>query len=341
MKYHINQNTGQPNICKAKKRDCPVGGEHFTSKEEARKHVETLLAKEKGALHPVTKKPLSKTYLDGKERRRKESEIAGNLAKSFKKKKEKELNGVAYNKFAQEREAKRENGVIFFKNGFQISVKKYASEDVKTMRNYTQALEAYLSSSNHTNLNRVESALNELPQKHRAREIRFLGLMKSSSNLTSYFLSTAHISHDLNNSYPIGTTAFLDDFPSEFAEKYKVKDLLLLKTLSAINSSFEHRIETAKNFSTIKEFDEQTAMLADDFNKKLDKLEKKASNNDSDKIVFKKFRNDIETKINNFKALQLTELRKRARVSVFASRIKKKQHADLLSEIDKRLNALS
>lgn len=53
MKYHISLKTGQPNICRATVKPCPVGGEneHYDSKEEARaafeKSNETFVKLEK------------------------------------------------------------------------------------------------------------------------------------------------------------------------------------------------------------------------------------------------------------------------------------------------------
>ncbi len=44
-KYHINQNTGEPGLCRAKQGGCPFGGldEHYTSKESARSAYETQM----------------------------------------------------------------------------------------------------------------------------------------------------------------------------------------------------------------------------------------------------------------------------------------------------------
>lgn len=56
-KYHINQETGRPNICRATVKDCPVGGEHFNSKEEARAGFE---AQQSGSFGVPMKKEKSK-----------------------------------------------------------------------------------------------------------------------------------------------------------------------------------------------------------------------------------------------------------------------------------------
>lgn len=42
-KYHVSPSTGRPNICRATKRPCPIGGqnEHYSSKDEARAAYET------------------------------------------------------------------------------------------------------------------------------------------------------------------------------------------------------------------------------------------------------------------------------------------------------------
>lgn len=42
-KYHINRNTGRVGICRATVRECPIGGEHFNTKEEAVKNKEYIL----------------------------------------------------------------------------------------------------------------------------------------------------------------------------------------------------------------------------------------------------------------------------------------------------------
>lgn len=44
--YHINENTGRPNRCTAEKRPCPVGGEHYTSKEDAIEGIQKAAAEE-------------------------------------------------------------------------------------------------------------------------------------------------------------------------------------------------------------------------------------------------------------------------------------------------------
>lgn len=61
VKYHISPTTGNPNICRAHKRPCPVGGEgdHFASKEEARKAFEKKQAAPKAmkkGLPPLTER---------------------------------------------------------------------------------------------------------------------------------------------------------------------------------------------------------------------------------------------------------------------------------------------
>lgn len=64
-KYHINENTGRVNICRATgKRGCPFGGEsgvedHFSSKEEALAQKEKIIKKRLNVEHNLTK--LSKT----------------------------------------------------------------------------------------------------------------------------------------------------------------------------------------------------------------------------------------------------------------------------------------
>lgn len=47
VKYHISATTGRPNICRATKRQCPLGGEedHYPTKEAARKALEAKDAK--------------------------------------------------------------------------------------------------------------------------------------------------------------------------------------------------------------------------------------------------------------------------------------------------------
>ena len=59
-KYHINQETQRPNICKAEPGKCPVGGSHFSSKEEAREFVEKTNTATYGATQTSMKKPGNK-----------------------------------------------------------------------------------------------------------------------------------------------------------------------------------------------------------------------------------------------------------------------------------------
>lgn len=55
-KYHINQNTGRPNLCEASTRRCPVGGEHFDSKAEALADIEAQASQENPTVQPALKK---------------------------------------------------------------------------------------------------------------------------------------------------------------------------------------------------------------------------------------------------------------------------------------------
>lgn len=56
VKYHINQETGRPNICRADKGPCPVGGQHFEDKAEAKKAGEALMADQHDAFSTLSKK---------------------------------------------------------------------------------------------------------------------------------------------------------------------------------------------------------------------------------------------------------------------------------------------
>lgn len=47
-KYHISPESGRPNICRAEKQDCPVGGSHFDNKVEAKAYAENKLSEEHG-----------------------------------------------------------------------------------------------------------------------------------------------------------------------------------------------------------------------------------------------------------------------------------------------------
>ena len=64
-KYHVNQATQRPNICKAKPGKCPYGADtpHFNSKEEARVHIEREMNKEYGSTTIITKKVSSTAEL--------------------------------------------------------------------------------------------------------------------------------------------------------------------------------------------------------------------------------------------------------------------------------------
>lgn len=44
VKYHVSPDTGRPNICRAEKNDCPVGGTHYASKDDARAGYEKEMA---------------------------------------------------------------------------------------------------------------------------------------------------------------------------------------------------------------------------------------------------------------------------------------------------------
>ena len=42
-RYHINPNTGNPNICRASVMDCPIGGAHYKSEKDARAGFEAIM----------------------------------------------------------------------------------------------------------------------------------------------------------------------------------------------------------------------------------------------------------------------------------------------------------
>lgn len=60
--YHINQATGRPNKCTATKRACPVGGQHYPSKEDAQDGIEAAAAAENNTFvklqKPATREPV-------------------------------------------------------------------------------------------------------------------------------------------------------------------------------------------------------------------------------------------------------------------------------------------
>lgn len=65
--YHINQATGRPNKCTATKRACPVGGQHYPSKEDAQDAIEATAAAENQTFvklqKPATREPKSFRFL--------------------------------------------------------------------------------------------------------------------------------------------------------------------------------------------------------------------------------------------------------------------------------------
>lgn len=54
-KYHISPKTGRPNLCEATIKDCPVGGAHFATKDEAREYGEKVLKEEYGETSSLSK----------------------------------------------------------------------------------------------------------------------------------------------------------------------------------------------------------------------------------------------------------------------------------------------
>lgn len=54
VKYHVSPTTGRPNLCRADVRDCPVGGDHYSTKDEARAAYESSM--EGSVLAPVVSK---------------------------------------------------------------------------------------------------------------------------------------------------------------------------------------------------------------------------------------------------------------------------------------------
>lgn len=56
-KYHINEATGQPNVCTATKKACPIGGEHFDSKDTALEAIQTKAAAENETFVSLKKSP--------------------------------------------------------------------------------------------------------------------------------------------------------------------------------------------------------------------------------------------------------------------------------------------
>jgi len=67
-KYHISPESGRPNICRAEKQDCPVGGSHFDNKADAKAYAETQLKEEHGgSFGKLSKKSVNKDEEDYKD----------------------------------------------------------------------------------------------------------------------------------------------------------------------------------------------------------------------------------------------------------------------------------
>lgn len=70
--YHINQATGRPNKCTATKRPCPVGGQHYPSKEDAQDAIEATAAAENNTFvklqKPATRESSRPRYMSREDR---------------------------------------------------------------------------------------------------------------------------------------------------------------------------------------------------------------------------------------------------------------------------------
>jgi hypothetical protein len=71
-KYHINQTTGRPNKCTATKRACPVGGQHYPSKEDAQDGIEAAAKAENNTFttlqKPATRESSRPKYMSREDR---------------------------------------------------------------------------------------------------------------------------------------------------------------------------------------------------------------------------------------------------------------------------------
>lgn len=83
-KYHVNQNTQKPNLCRATKRPCPLGADtpHFESKEEAQAYVEAEAKKDNFTFSTLRKPPATTPNSAAAERRRKALEEFHSLRES-------------------------------------------------------------------------------------------------------------------------------------------------------------------------------------------------------------------------------------------------------------------
>lgn len=92
-KYHISPDSGLANICRATIQNCPVGGEHFDNKESAKEFIEKELAHKYGTTASISKeKPIQ-------------------------------------NSFGRLHEDRRENGIVYMKNGQVFKEFKYQPKD--------------------------------------------------------------------------------------------------------------------------------------------------------------------------------------------------------------------
>lgn len=70
--YHINKNTGRPNLCTATKRACPVGGDHFPTKEAAMQEIQAAAAEANNTFVSMKKSPTRSTPMRPKRKSREE-----------------------------------------------------------------------------------------------------------------------------------------------------------------------------------------------------------------------------------------------------------------------------
>lgn len=191
-KYHISKTTHRPNICVAKGA-CPIGGEHFDNKDDARAYIE----KELTETHGITKRHSKKEESPELNKQLEDSRTA----------------------FGKEHEVERNDGLIRFKNGFTSKAQNYSKAKRTDHAKIERILEKYPEGGlNSQDMKEFESLVSKhWPKDTFWRRTVLKDASKSSKDKSEfqkklhyvYLTSVKSVNNDVLNGWSIGTTSKL------------------------------------------------------------------------------------------------------------------------------------
>lgn len=350
--FHISPKTGRSGVCNPEKTgicqfaEDGVEPPHYETKEAAEAVIQETLKAEFGNINPITKKPFSKSYLAKRERDRRDKKTISELQKHTERElkrreaeKEFRKNGRApHSEFSIQEELKREDGIIYFKNGMTSQYVYYAKQEyVKKDAALSVAIAEYAAARGTLSdfdkiaelRKKVIEKINDLPESKKSLA-SFRIMDKSDQLLTQYALSSLAISNDYTHGYPVGTTTLLEKARSRKINYPETNDVKEIKELDCNDRLIEPMVENLGRSTSINDFNNNNNEYERFINGPyLLRLKAEVSPE-----VLKAYQDRKENEVYEVKLKTLTRMKDSIKTPFLASRKTKEQNAIKIAEID-------